>query len=74
MRPQIVGSMNRFWNPTKLDLYGKKDLHRTSMTAFNSPLEDTAFLQQFNTTGVGRESTQEEEVMLAECVEEAIAL
>lgn len=55
---------------TKLYLY----LHQTSVTAFNSPLEDTAFLQQLYATWVGRKSTQEEEVMLAECIEKTIAL
>lgn len=39
-----------------------------------SPLKQATFLQQFDSLWVCRECPQEEEVVLAECGEQAIAL
>lgn len=39
-----------------------------------SPLKQATFLQQFDPLRVSRQSPQEEEVVLAECGEQAVAL
>jgi len=42
--------------------------------SMHSPLKQATFLQQFDSLWVSRECPQEEEVVLAECGEQAVTL